>query len=132
MNSYEQLYWLTRLDTLKDMVWTIFGLSTAFVIIYLIGLACTACEGENSLKNWKAAFKPWKWVAYPLLVINLLLGVFIPNKSDALLIMGAGTVLEYVETNKDLQTLPDKAVEALTEWSDNFLEEQRKKGQYRD
>lgn len=127
MNGYEQLYWLTRLDSVKDMVWTIFGFAVAFVVIYLIGLAVTACEGENDLENWKKAFKPWRWVVYPLLVINLLLGVFIPSKSDALLIMGAGTVLEYVETNKDLQTLPDKAVEALTEWSDNFLEKEKAK-----
>ena len=35
-----------------------------------------------------------------------------------------GTVVDYVQNNKDLQQLPDKCVQALDMWVDTFIEEQ--------
>lgn len=124
--GYEQLYWITRLDGLHYALSWCLGLSIVAIIIYLIGLGVTACEDEDMLKNWKKAWRPYRWFIIPFISLVVLLKVFVPSKDDALLILGGGTVLEYVETNKDLQTLPDKAVEALTQWADGYLEKAKK------
>lgn len=55
---------------------------------------------------------------------ELHLNVFIPNTKQASFIYGMGTVVDYVQNNKDLQQLPDKCVQALDMWVDTFIEEQ--------
>lgn len=43
------------------------------------------------------------------------------------MICGVGTVVDYVQTNEDIQKLPDKCIQALDLWVDNCIEEQQKK-----
>lgn len=135
MTGFEQMYWITRLDAVRSFFGWMMGLAVIALIAYLIGLAIIYTEGTGSLRedesyiNWNKRWKPWKVGMILSFIIGFIGITLAPSKNDALLIMGGGTVLEYIENNEDLGKIPDNAIKALSEWSDNFLDEQRTKHQ---
>lgn len=58
-------------------------------------------------------------VFIPLLLISILL----PNSKQAAIIYTAGSTIEYVQNNEKIQELPDKAVDCLNKFIDDYLNE---------
>ena len=54
---------------------------------------------------------------------SMLLVTFMPNSKQAAIIFTAGTAIEYVQNNEKLQELPDKTVECLNKFIDEYLNE---------
>lgn len=118
----KELYFLTILDGLDvflTLVSVIIGIVAAILLIFYVVWKSNSYDNENYplLKSWSIGLS----VSCALLC---LLNVFIPNTKQASFIYGMGTVVEYVQNNKDLQQLPDKCVQALDIWVDTFIEEQ--------
>jgi TRAP-type C4-dicarboxylate transport system permease large subunit len=117
-----EVYLISRLDGIVTASWIIFGiLTTAFIIF--TG-AYIAIDGEYKDKDDQITFGHvktcWK-ICLGVLIPCFFIGLFVPNKNDALAIMGVGTVVDYVQENKTLQEMPDKCVQALDIWLDDKL-----------
>ena len=117
-----EVYLISRLDGIVTASWIIFGvLIAAFVIFTGVYIAM---DGEYMDENEQITFKHvktcWK-ICLGVLIPCFFIGLFVPNKNDALAIMGVGTVVDYVQENKTLQKMPDKCVQALDIWLDDKL-----------
>ena len=127
MTGFEQIYWITRLDSIRTIFGLCMGFAIGILVIFIIGSVITFCEAdEDEWKEWKSFWKKKVTASVIALIFGIIGNAFVPSKNDALLIMGGGTVLEYIENNEDLGKIPDNAVKALSLWSENFLEEQQK------
>ena len=117
-----ELYLISRLDYLTAAAWTIFGI-VALTFVVLIVTHLIMDDGDlynhekHMLNNIKKGWKTCLWIMIPCFII----GISIPNKNDALIILGVGTVVDYVQDNKTLQEMPDKCVQALDIWLDDKL-----------
>ena len=70
-------------------------------------------------RHWKI-FK----ITFPIALISALGLIFIPSTKDALIIYGIGGTVEYLRDNPTARQLPDKCVEALGKFVDEYLEEE--------
>ena len=52
-------------------------------------------------------------------LVGLVLYLFVPSKTDAYMIYGLGSTIDYVKSNDKAKELPDKAIEALDCWLEN-------------
>ena len=132
MTGFEQVYWITRFDSMRSLFGVFIGVSIALIVIYFIGSGMILTDynrEDEEYKNWMNFWKKKFIAIFIFFGIGILGIIFVPSKKDALLIMGGGTVLEYIENNEDLGKIPDNAIKALSEWSDTILEEQRAKQQ---
>jgi TRAP-type C4-dicarboxylate transport system permease large subunit len=117
-----EVYLISRLDGIVAASWIIFGsLLVAFIIF--TGVYITM-DSEYMNDDEQIAFRHvktcWK-ICLGVLIPCFFIGLFVPNKNDALAIMGVGTVVDYVQENKTLQEMPDKCVQALDIWLDDKL-----------
>ena len=120
-----EVYLISRLDGIVTASWIIFGvLIVAFIIftgVYIM------MDGERMNDAERTTFKHvktcWK-ICLGVIIPCFFIGLFVPNKNDALAIMGIGTVVDYVQDNKTLQEMPDKCVKALDLWLDDKLNSQ--------
>jgi CRISPR/Cas system-associated protein Cas10 (large subunit of type III CRISPR-Cas system) len=63
-----------------------------------------------------------KWIGIAFLT-SAVLFVFTPNKKEMLMIYGGGTIIDYIQNNKELQKIPDNVVKALNKWLEEELDE---------
>ena len=117
-----EVYLISRLDGIVTASWILFGVLVGAFLIFT-GIYITM-DGEYMNEAEQTAFKHvktcWK-TSLGILIPCFLIGLFVPNKNDALAIMGIGTVVDYVQDNKTLQEMPDKCVQALDLWLDDRL-----------
>lgn len=60
--------------------------------------------------------------AFLCFVVFILLAIFVPSKSEALEIIGIGTIIDYVQSNNTLQQIPDKCINALDLYISEFTD----------
>lgn len=117
-----EVYLISRLDGIVAASWIIFGILIAAFVIFT-GVYITM-DGDYMNEAKQTTFKHvktcWK-ICLGILIPCFFIGLFVPNKNDALAIMGVGTVVDYVQENKTLQEMPDKCVQALDIWLDDKL-----------
>ena len=108
-----ELYWITRLDGVQAFFFVLFLVSMGIALFSFI-----AWYGEDfdTDTHWKS-FK----ITFPIALISALSMVFIPSTKDALIIYGVGGTVEYLRDNPTAQQLPDKCVEALDKFVDEYL-----------
>ena len=116
----EEIYWITRLDSLHTLFVVcvvIFSLLSTIAIVF--GIA--AFVEDASEKDKKLVIKFNKLVLSSLL-LSLIGNVFIPTTKEMLLIYGVGGTIDYIKQNETIQQLPDKCVEALDLFIDDYIE----------
>lgn len=59
-------------------------------------------------------------------LVSLVFLVFVPSKEETLKIIGFGTIIDYVQSNDQVKELPDKCVEALSLYIDEYLPKKEK------
>ena len=108
-----ELYWITRLDGLQAFLFVLFLISMGIALFSFI-----AWYGEDFDEDthWKS-FK----ITFPIALISALGLIFVPSTKDALIIYGVGGTVEYLRDNPTAQQLPDKCVEALDKFVDEYL-----------
>lgn len=110
-----ELYWITRFDSLYVIFCIVFTLSlTAFIIAIVTALM--DCEIQNLIKN-----KYFK-LLIATIVISMLGLIFTPTRKEAMLIWGVGGTIDYIKQNETAKELPDKVIKIV----DMYLEEQLK------
>ena len=83
-----EVYWITRLDSLETLFGLLVALSIIGVICFVLGkLALNAYEGDSSYeeeeKNSKFIIKCGKWLM-PLVFLGIPGCIFVPNTKEGL------------------------------------------------
>ena len=115
----EEIYWITRLDGIHSALVAFLCISLTFTIISTIGYFIEKCSGEDG-NEYVDFGKIFRYAAPSSLILTLLL-VFIPTTKEILMIYGVGGTLDYVQSNEKIQQLPDKVVDAIDLFIDDYL-----------
>ena len=115
-----EVYLISRLDGIITASWVLFSLFVSVLLVAVIAYIIVATDYDPCEKALKLLLKTQK-ISLSFIIPCFLIGLFVPNKKDALAIMGVGTVVDYVQENKTLQEMPDKCVQALDIWLDDKL-----------
>lgn len=115
----EEIYWITRLDYLQ-------GLFIVLTLIcgFLVPISCImkiASSDEEEVKIGTAIFK----YSLPVLILSAIGICFVPSTKEMLLIYGVGGTVDYIKKNETIQQLPDKCIEALDLFIDDYIEEEK-------
>ena len=125
------IYALMMLDNLEWIAITstaVSGMLWAFMFVFTnIGEA----EENQGLDEYRREVRSGtlkvlqkiKKVALLVFIPSLLLAAFMPNSKQAAIIFTAGSAIEYVQNNEKLQELPDKTVDCLNKFIDEYLNE---------
>lgn len=101
-----EIYWITRLDSLEVLFIIMIGVPGIIWFVYFLALI------DGSIDSMKSTFK----YTLPFIFVGTLGLVFVPNKQDALLILGVGGTIDYIKTNETIKEIPDKCIDALDAW----------------
>lgn len=110
-----EIYWITRLDALSMLFAFMVGIP---MICSFVWFLINHSEGKDTRAGWKKC----RIASFVIGVLGL---VFVPSKSDALLILGVGGAVDYIRSNETAKQLPDKCVDALDAWVESLSEDKR-------
>ncbi len=133
MSNYSKIYWLTRLDSINDLLITliIIGILYSFFVVLLSAMSRDFDEYKSPevvLKREALRVKfqnKIKWVL-PLSCFCLLISVFLPTRNEALLIMAGGKTLDYVQSDTSLSKIPQQTTTIISQYLENALKEMKK------
>jgi hypothetical protein len=116
----KEIYWLTRLDTLSAFFEIMTVMMTIIIVclllLFFVDVECLLMDAEKRRKYTRiSAF---------ILSISALGNIFIPSSKEAMMILGVGQTIDYIQENGTVKELPDKCVKALEEWVDSLIEEE--------
>ena len=129
LTGISDMYWITRLSSIHDAF--LFILIIAATVTVLTGIIVLSFSNDDEDDN--ACFKRIKKCFITAIVAVVLSGtglIFVPKTNEALLIYGVGTTIDYVDSNKAIKQLPDKAVQALDKYLDSLNKESEKKNSH--
>lgn len=52
--------------------------------------------------------------------------MFVPSKKDMLMIYGLGSTIDYIKQNDAAKQIPDKCIDALDKFIDEYVNEDKK------
>ena len=117
-----ELYWITRFDSICSCATIAYVGGIIAVIISLFILAVALDEGDADVKKTGAKFFK---ISFTIFICGLILKVFVPTSKEALLIWGVGGTIDYLQENPTAQKLPDKCIKALDKWVDSWNIEEK-------
>ena len=127
--------WIIYLITILDAVCFVTGLIAIISLMGLIiaggmficsyiennscGLKCDTCKTCNTITN--------KIVKICLFLspIFTLITILLPNSKQAATILAVGGTIEYVKSNEKIKELPNKMVDCLDKYIDDYLNEEK-------
>jgi hypothetical protein len=120
----KEIYWLTRLDNIRD-----FNGALLFIILFSVVIFCAvgplmAMAMDKEWSVWVSVF--WRkcaGVIISIVVISTIALIFIPTTKEMLLIYAVGGGIEYIKDNDVVKQLPDKYVQAIDTLLDEYLDE---------
>lgn len=118
-----EIYWIQRLDNFYNTLEALTIISAATLLI--AGWWWWARWLDDGDDDTFGPRKKTKRALITSACTFLIAGaglVFMPTTNEALMILGVGGVVDYVQDNEALKELPDKCAEALEAWSDSLLE----------
>lgn len=121
------VYLLMILDSIHILfiiLSVLFGLClVVFTILSIIG----ECEDQTAYDSFsekaKIIFKKICKISIWIFIPSLLVALFLPNSKQVAIIYTAGSTIEYVQNNEKIQELPDKAVDCLNKFINDYLNE---------
>ncbi len=113
----EEIYWITRLDNINTALVVFLAVSCAFTIISIIGYLATKVVLDEWNMFWSKIFK---YTAPSTLILTLLF-IFTPTTKEGLMIYGIGGTLDYAQSNEKIQQLPDKVVDVIDLFIEDYL-----------
>ena len=121
-----EIYWITRLDSINTLTLALMVLS--ITISAIVTIVYYGCNGQkiydeaytsSESKEYRGYMNTCKNVlkySLPIAIISSLLTVFIPTTKEALLIYGIGGTIDYIKSNPTAKQIPDKCITALDKW----------------
>ena len=128
LTGISDMYWITRLSSIHDAF--LFVLIIAMIVAVFTGIIVLAfCNDKDDYACFKQVKKCFI-TAIVAVVLNGIGLVFVPKTSEALLIYGVGTTIDYVDNNETIKQLPDKAVQALDKYLDSLNKDSENKNSH--
>ena len=112
-----ELYWITRFDSICSCATTAFVIGIIALVISIFIIIVSLEEDDSDVK--KVGVKFFK-ISFIIFICGLILKVFVPTSKEALLIWGVGGTIDYLQENPTAQKLPDKCIKALDKWVDSW------------
>lgn len=111
-----EIYWISRLDYICNLF---IALSIIFGAIVVVG-GFSLTIVNKSEEDYPAILKI---VKKSLLIFScsILVTIFLPNTKQAYMIWGLGGTIDYIKNNETIQKLPDKTVQCLDKFVDEYL-----------
>ena len=111
-----EIYWISRLDYICGL----------FIALSIIFGAIVVVEGfiltivNKSEEDYPVLLKIVK-KSILILGCSLLGVIFLPNTKQAYMIWGLGGTIDYIKNNETVQKLPDKTIQCLDKFVDEYL-----------
>lgn len=118
-----EIYWITVLGNLSNITGLIAIFSGIIGASFLISLF--VCDISYD-KERKQVYKISK-ISLAICAVSSLLSIFTPSTKEAMAIYGVGTVVDYVQENKDVKDIPDKAVQCINKFLEDYSEDNKSK-----
>ncbi len=109
----EEIYWITRLDSISEtfaIITIISGIvSAVMTVVWLVCNSLAKCYVEEKYnESWAKIGKNFVTVCFPLFLLFLVGGTFIPTTKEAYIIYGVGGTIDYVRSDQTAKQLPHK------------------------
>ncbi len=117
MSNYSMIYWLTRLDAIRDLCMIMAVFLTIYLVI--IGIIKFVDNEDNVFNIGKIKTKLWIVVV----VILFAFYTFIPSKNEMILIIAGGETLDFIQDDKNIQKIPEQTTEIIATFLDQKLKE---------
>jgi hypothetical protein len=114
-----EIYWISRLDYICNLF---IALSIIFGAIVVVGGFILTIVNKSE-EDYPTILKIVKR-SILILGFSLLGVIFLPNTKQAYMIWGLGGTIDYIKSNETIQKLPDKTVQCLDKFIDEYLEEE--------
>lgn len=111
-----EIYWISRLDYICNLF---IVLSIVFGVIAVVG-GFTLIVSDKSDNDYPVMLKRVK-KSILMLGCSLLGVIFLPNTEQAYMIWGLGGTIDYIKNNETVQKLPDKTIQCLDKFVDEYL-----------
>ncbi len=130
MSFTSKIYWFTRLSAITTVLKAILIASVilavaALIFWFIVYLSDSEymADGEEGKNNYLKFGLKVLCTSTIVFVIGLIGRTFTPTTSEALLIFGVGESVEYLQNNKDVVQIPDKALQALNKYLDEVIKD---------
>lgn len=121
-----EIYWIQRLGDLNTLMWVVFVIA---IIVCVVVCMWRAVIGNNVYFDSEENFvKIWRKILSKALIVSIVsvLGaIFIPTTKEMYVIYGVGGTIDYLKENETAKQLPDKVINALDIWVDEFNNEDK-------
>lgn len=115
---------LNSIEILFTILSAISGLCLAiFIILNIVGECEDPTRYDSFSEKAKTMFKKMRKISMWIFIPSLLIALFLPNSKQAAIIFTAGSAIECVQNNEKIQELPDKAIDCLNKFIDDYLNE---------
>lgn len=114
-----EIYWISRLDYICNLF---IALSIIFGTIVVVG-GFTLVVSDRLDNDYPTILKIVKR-SILILGFSLLGVIFLPNTKQAYMIWGLGGTIDYIKSNETVQKLPDKTIQCLDKFLDEYLNEE--------
>ena len=115
-----EMYWITWLGNIHTLLIIVAVVGAICGIVALIGVGSGDYDAEDR------AFKKFCRAALIMTGLSALGLTFIPSTKDMLIIYGIGGMVDYIRGNDTAKQLPDKCIEAIDKFLDEYTEEKDK------
>ena len=123
MDSYEKLYWLTRLHVIENFSFTVVIIGSTFIVCRFIYNGITYYledEDAPSLKWYRHAFF---WPVYIGCIASL---IFIPTQKEAIVIFAGGKTMDFIEQDSSITKIPAQTTSIISMFMEKEMLELRK------
>lgn len=125
--------WLIYLILTLDRVTftaTLFAVFAGIVWLVTFIMSCVATAQQNSNcpdfdEDDRKAINKVKNICLSIFIPCLFIALFTPNSKQLAIIYTTGNAIEYVQGNEKIKELPDKAVQCLDKFIDEYLNEEK-------
>lgn len=112
-----EIYWITRLDSIKFLFEGVAVISALGIIGYAIAwLIAKAEDFDLPLQADRCAKVVTVTLGFSISIL-----AFVPSSKEAMAIIGIGGTIEYLKDNEAARKLPEKALKALDMYFDECI-----------
>lgn len=113
-----ELYWITIFGRISDIVHIFFTINIIILGITLFAYLVACGDVNTNLNGIKKCIK----ISTICLIIFTICNAFIPNTKELYVIYGVGGTIDYLKDNDKAKQLPDKCIDALDKYLNEFNE----------
>lgn len=106
-------YWLTRLCEIHT--WSLFA---TLISLFVSAILVIAAYFDSDYIRNETINKMYSYAkrGFYIAIFSLVVAIFTPSKSDIAIIIGGGSVYEYINNSDEAKQLPDNVIHALNKW----------------